>query len=182
MQTNPKRGRTMSEESRGQIIKKNITKAMEGQLHKYVPNPFNRMANLIAYEFNLTPDTVRYNYLNMFIENGILIHTNNGELDLSAKGKALQIDEEQSEEDLKQEYTEYVEKKKETEFFAEYKKLPEPKPTFETWLDAKALKEKFKPQKENKKHIWQQYIESEAQKKPEISFETWKKVVYPNQP
>jgi len=124
----------MSEESRGQIIKKNITKAMEGQLHKYVPNPFNRMANLIAYEFNLTPDTVRYNYLNMFIENGILIHTNNGELDLSAKGKTLQTtDDGLTDEDLKEELEEENENRA---------KLSKPKVSLEEWKKMRSRRKK----------------------------------------
>jgi hypothetical protein len=115
----------MSEESRGQQIRRNIRSAMEGQLHKYCPNMFSKMANLIAYDFNLTPDTVKYNYLNMFIENGILIHTNNGELDLSAKGKVLQTTEDGlTKEQLQEEYEEEI---------VNLKELKKEIPTFDQW-------------------------------------------------
>jgi hypothetical protein len=51
------------------------------------------MANLIAFDFNLTPDTVRYNYLSMFIDAGILEYDNDRTLVLTAKGKGLQTTE-----------------------------------------------------------------------------------------
>jgi hypothetical protein len=80
----------MSEETRGQRARKNIQLTMMGQLSKYCPNTYYRMANLIAFDFNLTPDTVRYNYLSMFIDAGILEYSNDRMLVLTAKGKNLQ--------------------------------------------------------------------------------------------
>lgn len=83
----------MSQETRGQQARKNIKLTMIGQLSKYCPNTFHKMAMLIAYEMNLTPDTVKYNYLSMFVENGILEYNSDNLLVLSAKGKGLQTTE-----------------------------------------------------------------------------------------
>jgi hypothetical protein len=83
-------GRALSEESKGQQNRKNIRMAVEHSLSNYCPNTYNRMANLIAYDFNLCPDTVKYSYLSMFIEAGILEYNHDNQLDLSAKGKKIQ--------------------------------------------------------------------------------------------
>jgi hypothetical protein len=83
----------MSEESKGQQNRKNIRMAVEHSLLKYCPNTYNRMANLIAYDFNLCPDTVKYSYLSMFIEAGILEYNHDNQLDLSAKGQQIQTTE-----------------------------------------------------------------------------------------
>jgi hypothetical protein len=80
----------MSEESKGQQIRKNIRLGIEQALSKYCPNTISRMANLIAYDFNLSPDTLRYNYLPMFIDAGILELDQDNLYTLSAKGKGLQ--------------------------------------------------------------------------------------------
>jgi len=115
----------MSEESRGQQIRRNIKSAIEGSLSKYCPNTFSRMAYLIAYDFNLTPYTVKYNYLAMLLENGILTRTQNGLLDLSAKGKALQTTEDRlTDAEIKEEMEEDREKRKELE---EFKKTRSPR-------------------------------------------------------
>jgi hypothetical protein len=109
---------------------------MEGSLSKYCPNTFSRMAYLIAYDYNLTPDTVKYNYLTMFIENGILTHTENGLLDLSEKGKALQTTEDGlTEQELRQEYEEEIQSQTESG--------KKPKVTFEEWK--KNRPKRFKP-------------------------------------
>lgn len=124
----------MSEESRGQQIRRNIRSAIEGSLSKYCPNTFSRMAYLIAYDFNLTPDTVKYNYLNMFIENGILTHTENGLLDLSAKGKALQTTEDGlTEKELQKELEEENENRN---------KLGKPRVTLEEWKKMRSKRHK----------------------------------------
>lgn len=66
----------MSDATKGQVRRRNIREEMESELGKYCPNPLNRMINLIAYDFNLAPDTVRYSYVYMFISKGILYKTN----------------------------------------------------------------------------------------------------------
>lgn len=97
----------MSEESRGQQIRKRIQEQVEGRLSKYCPNPFNKMANLIAYDFHLCPDTLKYNYLPMFIDAGILEYNHDNMLILSAKGKSLQTTEDSLTDDqLKEELQE----------------------------------------------------------------------------
>lgn len=80
----------MSEESKGQQIRKNIRLAIEQALSKYCPNTISRMANLIAYDFNLSPDTLRYNYLPMFVDAGILELNHDNLYTLSARGQHLQ--------------------------------------------------------------------------------------------
>lgn len=98
----------MSEETRGQQNRKRIKEQVEHALSKYCPNPFNRMANLIAYDFNLCPDTLKYSYLPMFLDAGILEYNNDNMLILSAKGQCLQTTEdgltdEKLQEELKEE-------------------------------------------------------------------------------
>jgi len=66
----------LSYATKGQINRRNIREKMESELEKYCPNTISRMANLIAYDFNLAPDTVKYSYLFMFISKGILYKTN----------------------------------------------------------------------------------------------------------
>lgn len=63
----------MSEATKGQVARKAIREIIEANLSKYSPNTIPKMANLIAYDYNLSPDTVRYCYLPMFIDRGILI-------------------------------------------------------------------------------------------------------------
>lgn len=98
----------MSEETHGQQNRKRIKEQVEHNLSKYCPNTFNKMANLIAYDFNLCPDTLKYSYLPMFIDAGILEYNHDNLLVLSAKGKGLQTTEdgltdEQLQEELKEE-------------------------------------------------------------------------------
>ena len=66
----------MSKTTRGQQARETIKDRIEESLPKYCPNDFRRMALLIAYDFNLAPDTVKYRYLDMFIEKGILKKVN----------------------------------------------------------------------------------------------------------
>jgi hypothetical protein len=56
----------MSEATRGQQNRKEIRQRMESLLPKFCPDTFSGLANSLAYELNLTPDTIKYNYLNMF--------------------------------------------------------------------------------------------------------------------
>ncbi len=41
-------------------------------LSKYTPNPLSRMANLIAWDYGLSPDTA-LRWLKMFVDVGLLI-------------------------------------------------------------------------------------------------------------
>ena len=83
----------MAEETRGQTSRKNIQQSLLNVLDKYSPNFYRKMANLIAFDFHLSPDTVKYRYLDMFLDNGILEYDSEGFLVLTAKGKALQTTE-----------------------------------------------------------------------------------------
>jgi hypothetical protein len=118
----------MSEESKGQQIRKNIRLAIEQALGKYCPNTISRMANLIAYDFNLSPDTLRYNYLPMFIDAGILELNHDNLYALSAKGQHLQttedgLKEEQFQEELNEENEHRNQLGKPPISFEEWKKM-----------------------------------------------------------
>jgi hypothetical protein len=125
----------MTEETKGQRARKNIQLTIIGQLSKYCPNTFSKMANLIAFDFNLTPDTVRYNYLSMFIDAGILEYDKDRMLVLTAKGKDLQTTEDGlTDEQLMKEYEEEIQQRQQ---------LGKPKVSFEEWK--KARSKRFKP-------------------------------------
>jgi hypothetical protein len=123
----------MSEESKGQQIRKRIREQVESQLSKYCPNTFNKMANLIAYDFNLCPDTLKYNYLPMFIDAGILEFNHDNMVVLSAKGQRLQTTTDGlTDKDLQEELEEENENRV---------KLGKPKISLEEW---KKMREKRK--------------------------------------
>lgn len=127
----------MSEETRGQQARKNIQITMLGVLSKYCPNNYSKMANLIAFDFNLTPDTVRYNYLSMFIDAGILEYDNNRMLVLSAKGQNFQTTEDGlTEKDVQNELEEENEQRS---------KLGKPRVSLEEWK--KKREKRLKPVK-----------------------------------
>lgn len=115
----------MSESTKGQQNRKQIRQQIEATFEKYCPNTLEKLADYIAYEFNLSPYTVRYTYLPMFITVGILEFNDEGMVDLSAKGKNLQtsvdglIDEE-----IKEEHEEENENRKQ---------LGKPEVTLEEW-------------------------------------------------
>ena len=89
----------------------------------------------MAYDYNLCPDTLKYSYLPMFLENGILEYNSDNMLVLTAKGQKLQTtDDGLTEEQLKQEYEEEIENRT---------KLGKPKVTFEEWK--KTRSKRFKP-------------------------------------
>jgi hypothetical protein len=124
----------MSEESKGQQIRKNIRLAIEQALAKYCPSTISKMANLIAYDFNLSPDTLRYNYLPMFVDAGILELNQDNLYALSAKGKHLQTTEDGlTDEQLKEEINEENEHRSQ---------LGKPKVSLEEWkkMRSKRLK------------------------------------------
>ena len=82
----------MTESTQGQKNRKNIQDTLEPKLSEFCPNSLDKMANIIAYKFHLSPYTVRYSYLPMFIDAGILELCNgNGCYDLSAKVKQSQF-------------------------------------------------------------------------------------------
>jgi hypothetical protein len=124
----------MSQETKGQQNRKNIRQAIEQSLPKYCPNMPSKMANLIAYDFNLSPDTVRYCYLPMFVDAGILEYTQSGELDLTAKGIGLQTTEDGlTEEDLQQELNEENENRG---------KLGKPRISLQEWKKMRSKRKK----------------------------------------
>jgi hypothetical protein len=123
---------------------------------------------------------IRENYLEPLITEGILRQLGNDNIEFVGLPDGAEMPQESSEEQLRQEYTEYIEKKKETELYLAYKK-EKPKTSFEKWVEAKAEQEGFKPQQESKKPLWQAWIENKAQQEPEINFETWKRLKKPNE-
>lgn len=68
----------MSEATKGQSKRKEIRQSIEADLPKYCPDTLERIADRIAYEYNLSPYTVRYTYLPMFITVGVLKSQGNG--------------------------------------------------------------------------------------------------------
>jgi hypothetical protein len=124
----------MSEESKGQQIRRNIRSAIEGALNKYCPNTLPKMANLIAYDFNLSPDTVRYRYLPMFIDAQVLEYNHDTTLTLSAKGKQVQTTEDGlTEEELQDELEEENENRN---------KLGKPRVTLQEWKKMRTKRKK----------------------------------------
>lgn len=125
----------MSEATHGQQNRKEIRQEVESALSNYCPNRIDRMANLIAYDFNLSPWTVRYTYLPMFIDKGILVQCGYGNYTVSAKGQHLQTTEDGlTDEQLGEELEEENEQRN---------KLGKPKVSLEEW---KAMRSKrFKP-------------------------------------
>lgn len=69
----------MSEATRGQTKRKEIKQSIEADLPKYCPDTLDRLADRIAYNYNLSPYTVRYTYLPMFVTVGVLKSLGNGE-------------------------------------------------------------------------------------------------------
>ena len=87
----------MSEATRGQQNRKEIRQQMEFNLAKYFPDTLDRASNRIAYDYHLSPYTVRYTYLPMFIDVGMLASCGNGEYDLSAKAQQAQAEKQKAE-------------------------------------------------------------------------------------
>jgi hypothetical protein len=80
----------MSEVTRGQTSRKLIRQEIERSLQRYLPADVSKLANLIAYDFNLSPFTVRYTYLPMFLDAGVIEHGQDGLIHLTEKGKQKQ--------------------------------------------------------------------------------------------
>jgi hypothetical protein len=80
----------MSEVTRGQTSRKIIRTEIENSLGKYLPAEYSKLANIIAYDFNLSPYTVRYTYLPMFLDAGIIELGQDGLIHLTLKGRKKQ--------------------------------------------------------------------------------------------
>jgi len=100
----------MAEETLGQQNRKYIREAIECQLYKYVPDTLLNISCKIAYDFNLSMRTVRYDYIPIFLRNNVLEKDRNTNvLTLTEYGKTLQTNEtEFSEKKLKEMYVRYV--------------------------------------------------------------------------
>jgi hypothetical protein len=124
----------MSDSTQGQQNRKEIRQQIESVLKKYVPETLSGMANLIAYDFNLSPYTLKYNYIPMFIKVGILEYDGDNLLVLSAKGKKIQTTKDGlSEKELQEELIEENENRN---------KLGKPRLSLEEWkkLRSKRMK------------------------------------------
>jgi hypothetical protein len=125
----------MSEETKGQQNRKRIQEDLEGKLAKYCPNNFNRVANLIAYDYHMNPDTLKYRYLPMYIDAGILQFDGDHNLVLTAKGQRVQAtDDGLTKEQFKEELEEENEQRN---------KLGKPKVSLEEWR--KTRSKRLKP-------------------------------------
>ena len=102
----------MTESTQGQKNRKNIQDTLEPKLSEFCPNSLDKMANLIAYKFHLSPYTVRYSYLPMFIDAGILELCNgNGCYALSDKVKQSQLSHGEAE--TQESATDYMKRRQE---------------------------------------------------------------------
>jgi hypothetical protein len=81
-----KKRSSMSEVTKGQQSRKAIQQSMIASLPKYCPIGIDKLADFIAYEFHMSPYTIRYTYLPMFITVGILEEVGNGYVRVSEKG------------------------------------------------------------------------------------------------
>lgn len=127
----------------------------------------------------LSTRKIRENYVEPLITEGILKQLGTGNVEFYGLLDGAEMPQELSEEQLREEYAEYIEKKKEAEMFLEYQKQ-KPKTSFEKWLEEKAQQEGM-TQQQGKKPMWQQYIENKAHQEPEINFETWKRLKKPKE-
>jgi hypothetical protein len=75
----------MSQATKGQEHRQEIAQAIEEDLRKFCPDTIDNLACKIAYKENLTPDTVKYNYLKMFRVVGFIVPCGNSKYDLTQK-------------------------------------------------------------------------------------------------
>jgi len=68
----------LSEATKGQSRRRQIRETIEADLPNFCPDTIDRLADRIAYKYNLSPYTVRYTYLPMFITVGVLKSLGNG--------------------------------------------------------------------------------------------------------
>lgn len=121
----------MSQPTKGQQNRKEIHERILFLLSKYTPNTLDKIANLIAFDLYLSPYTVRYTYLPMFVDVEVLEPCGDGIYNVSAKGKGLQTTEDGlTEEQVKEELEEENEQRSQ---------LGKPKVSLEEW---KAIRSK----------------------------------------
>jgi predicted transcriptional regulator len=118
----------MSEATRGQQNRREIRRQIEASLANYCPNTLDKLANLVAYDFNLSPYTVRYTYLPMYVDAGILEPCGDGKYTLTEKGKKLH----RKEPPLNVQYQKHVQWCTDNQVA---------KPTYDEWLSQKHEKE-----------------------------------------
>jgi hypothetical protein len=75
----------MSQATKGQEHRHEIRVAIEEDLSQFCPDTKDNLACKIAYKENLTPDTVKYNYLKMLITIRYIVPCGNGKYDLAEK-------------------------------------------------------------------------------------------------
>jgi|GEM_PF-2450996 hypothetical protein len=73
----------MSQATKGQEHRYEIRVAIEQDLAEFCPDTIDNLASRIAYKENLTPDTVKYNYLKMFKIIGFIIPCGDGKYNLA---------------------------------------------------------------------------------------------------
>lgn len=125
----------MSEVTRGQTSRKIIRMEIEKNLAKYLPMEYSKLANLIAYDYNLSPYTVRYTYLPMFLDAGIIQVGSDGKVYLTQKGEEMQVTVNGL---TKQQLIEELQEENERRA-----QLGKPPVSFEEWLQIR--RKRFKP-------------------------------------
>jgi len=91
----------LSEATQGQSRRRQIRETIEADLPNFCPDTPDRLADRIAYKYNLSPYTVRYTYLPMFLTVGVL----------KALGNGLYSTTEPSQEERKEQYKKFREEK-----------------------------------------------------------------------
>lgn len=69
----------------GQTNRKKNVVDMEDLLHEFLPMAYDKLAGKIAYQMSLSPDTVKYSYLLMFMAEKIIWMDKHGIVYLSEK-------------------------------------------------------------------------------------------------
>jgi hypothetical protein len=124
----------MSEATHGQQNRKEIQQRIELSLSKYCPTSIDRLADFLAYEYHLSPYTVRYTYLPMFLTVGILERCEDGDVRVTKKGIENIQRGELTDEQLGEELDEENEQRS---------KLGKPKVSLEEWKNLRS--KRFKP-------------------------------------
>jgi hypothetical protein len=114
----------MSEVTRGQQSRKTIQESIIASLPKYCPISIDKLADYIAFEFNMSPFTIRYGYLPMLVTVGILEPIGNGCVRISEKGNEMINRGDLTDKELKEELEEEN---------AQRSKLGKPKVSLEEW-------------------------------------------------
>ena len=123
----------MSEMTRGQQSRKTIRESMIASLPKYCPMSIDKLADYLAFEFNMSPFTIRYGYLPMLVTVGILEQCGNGYVRVSEKGNEMISRGDLTDAELKEELEEENEQRA---------KLGKPKVTLEEWKQMRTKRTK----------------------------------------